>query len=432
MVVIGHDVWERRFGSDPAIVGQTVQLGDKHHAIVGVMPKGFAFPNNHSYWIPWHQDPLQYEQRSGPSVHVFGRLAPGATLESAQAELTAIGGRIAAANPKTHEHIRSRVKPYTFGYSDMDEMENYLMLQAIQTAVVLLLVIVCVNVGILVYARTATRQGEIAVRTALGASRRRVVGQLFIEALVLAALAAVVGIGSDGRGPEAGGCGHSPAGRPAAVLDGLRTQYPGSGVRRRAHLACGCDRRYRPGVEGHGGRVQSRLQGLSAGGGGRMQMGSLWTLLIVAQVAFTVALLPATMYHAWNSLQVPHRESRRRPGVPHRGTVARWHDGRRSRLRRRTRVRRSLCRPPGGTRAPAGSGVRGQQRDLLDGGSWQRAGVVLEAEGMAPPANRVDYNIVEGSKQGHLVRFNRIAPDLFSASTFPSFSAALSRRGYFE
>ncbi|HZB24687.1 MAG TPA: ABC transporter permease [Vicinamibacterales bacterium] len=200
VVVIGHDVWQRRFGGDPAIVGQTIQLGDQHHAVIGVMPQGFLFPNNQSYWMPWHQDPLQYEQRSGPGVHVFGRLAPGATLESAQAELTAIGARIAEANPKTHEHIRSQVKPYTFGYSDMDDMENYLMLQAIQTAVVLLLVIVCVNVGILVYARTATRQGEIAVRTALGASRRRVVGQLFIEALVLAAVAAIVGIGLTAAG----------------------------------------------------------------------------------------------------------------------------------------------------------------------------------------------------------------------------------------
>ena len=195
VLVIGHDVWLRRFGGDASIIGQSVQLGDRQHTIIGVMPPGFTFPESHSFWIPWRQDASRYEARTGPTVEVFGRLTPGATLESAQAELTAVGTHIAEAFPKTHEHLRPRVKPYSFGYSDMDDAENYLALHAIQTAVGLLLVIVYVNVAILVYARTATRQGEIAVRTALGVSRRRVVGQLFVEALVLAGVAAVVGIG---------------------------------------------------------------------------------------------------------------------------------------------------------------------------------------------------------------------------------------------
>ncbi len=236
-------------------------------------------------------------------MHVFGRLAPGATLESAQAELTAIAARVAAANPKTHEHIRSRVKPYTFGYSDMDETENYLMLQAIQTAVVLLLVIVCVNVGILVYARTATRQGEIAVRTALGASRRRVVGQLFIEALVLAALAAVVGIGLTAVGlKQVDAAIRQLAGRLPFWMD-FELSIQGAVFVVALTLACGRDRRDRPGTEGHRRPRAEPFAGSLRGRWRRMQMGSLWTLLIVAQVAFTVAVLPATMYHAWNSLR---------------------------------------------------------------------------------------------------------------------------------
>ena len=195
------------------------------------------------------------------------------------------------------------MKPYTFGYSDMDEMENYLMLQAIQTAVVLLLVIVCVNVGILVYARTATRQGEIAVRTALGASRRRVVGQLFIEALVLAALAAVVGIGLTAAGlKQVDAAIRQLAGRLPFWMD-FELSIQGAVFVVALTLLAAAIVGIVPALKATGGRVQSRLQGLSAGGGGRMQMGSLWTLLIVAQVAFTVAVLPATMYHAWNSLR---------------------------------------------------------------------------------------------------------------------------------
>ena len=128
-------------------------------------------------------------------MNVFGRLAPGATLESAQAELTAIGERRRATHrPRTNTCGRAWCRtPYA--YNDMDDPENALVLQAMQVAIVLLLVVVCVNVAILVYARTATRQGEIAVRGALGASRRRIVAQLFVEALMLAGVAAAAGVG---------------------------------------------------------------------------------------------------------------------------------------------------------------------------------------------------------------------------------------------
>ena len=419
VVVIGYDVWQRRFAADPTIVGQTVQLGDRHHTIVGVMPEGFAFPVDHTMWMPWRQDPLRYEQRSGPAINVFGRLAPGATLESAQAELTAIGQRIAAANPKTHEHIRQLLKPYAFGYNDMDDTENYLMLQAIQTAVVLLLVIVCVNVGILVYARTATRQGEIAVRTALGASRGRIVAQLSIEALVLAGVAAVVGIGLTAAGlTQVNGAILQLAGRLPFWMDfnlsaeGVVFVAALTGL---AAVIVGVV----PALKATGGRVQSRLQGLSAGAGSRMQMGRLWTVLIVAQVGFTVALLPATMYHAWNSLKFRTGN----PGyavqefltaglaldgltplqsVTKNREIGALYGARLAELERRLELE------------PAVSNVT---FSLANPGGELAA--VLEADGMSPPSDRVDYNIVEGSRQGHLVRFNRIAPDFLNAVDVP-------------
>src|SRR5919106_2374159 len=191
VIVIGYDVWRTRFASDPAVVGRSVRLGNTVHAVVGVMPEGFAFPVNHSFWAPLRADPSDYERRRGPGITVFGRLALGGTLDGAQAELTTIGLRAAAAFPETHERLRPRIIPYTDAFNASDEIWSFRLMHLLFT---MLLVVICMNVAILVYARTATRQGEIAVRSALGASRRRIVTQLSVEALVLSAGAAAGGL----------------------------------------------------------------------------------------------------------------------------------------------------------------------------------------------------------------------------------------------
>ena len=303
VIVIGHDEWLRRFNADPGIVGRSLLLGSATYAVVGVMPEGFAFPVNHGFWIPWRLDPSANQPRGGPAVHVFGRLAPGATLETAQAELTALTRHTATAQAETHEHLRARVMPYTYAYNNMDDPLNALALRFIQAAIVLLLIVVCVNVAILVYARTASRQGEIAVRAALGASRRRIVAQLFAEALLLAGVAAAMGIGL-----------------LSVALRFLGRTFPSFGgdlpFWMRFDLSVN-DLFYvvgltllsaaivgvAPALKATGRQVNTGLQGLSAGSGSRMQMGWLWTALIVAQVALTVALLPAAIFYAWIGLR---------------------------------------------------------------------------------------------------------------------------------
>lgn len=420
VVVIGHDVWVRRFAGDPTIVGRQIQLGERLHTVVGVMPAGFAFPVSDSYWTAWRADPMVYEPRTGPSMQVFGRLAPGATLETAEAELSAIAGRMAAAHPKTHAHLRSRVKPYTFGYNDMDDPENVLMLHAIQTAIVLLLVLVCVNVAILVYARTATRQGEIAVRTALGASRRRVVAQLFVEALVLAGVAAFVGIGLVATALRyLDAALYQLAGRLPFWMDFSLSAEGVLYVVALALLAGGIIGIV-PALKATGRSVQGRLQGLSAGSGSRMQMGWLWTVLIVAQVGFAVAILPAAMFHTWNYLKF-------RSGPA--GYAAQEFMTAQLLLERPARV---PAGPAGNEEFRSFYGTRqAQLEERLEAESavshvtfslvspGGELALVLEAEGVPSPLDRVDYNIVEGTREGHLVRFNRVAVDFFDAAGVP-------------
>ncbi|HEX2092851.1 MAG TPA: ABC transporter permease [Longimicrobiaceae bacterium] len=299
VVVIGYDVWRTRFASDPNVVGRSLQLGDTRYTVVGVMPEGFAFPVDHRLWTPLRADPSVYERRKGPSIGVFGRLAPGATLEQAQAELTMIGQRTAAAFPETHQRLRPRVLSYTaaFGLNEGDFRDAAI----IQLLVTLVLVVICANVAILVYARTAMRLGEITVRSALGASRRRIVAQLFTEALVLTAAAAVVGLVLIGfalrkvnlvMDEEVGGL-------PFWVDFGISsvTLLGVVGLAILAAVIAGV----LPAVQATGRRMQARLRQM--GGGTGMQLGKTWTALVVAQVAFAVFILPGAISEAWDSIR---------------------------------------------------------------------------------------------------------------------------------
>src|SRR5690606_24951799 len=127
-------------------------------------------------------------------ITIFGRLAPGATLDDAQGELTALGERAARELPGTHEHLQPQVMPYAhmLALGTMGQVLPVFTLD--QVFAMMLLVLVCGNVALLLFARAATRESEIVVRSALGARRRRIVMQLFAEALVLGGVAAAVGL----------------------------------------------------------------------------------------------------------------------------------------------------------------------------------------------------------------------------------------------
>ena len=312
VTVIGEAVWGRRFGSDPNILGTVIQLGDTPYTIVGVMPADFVFPLNFEYWTPLRIDASRFQVGESPSLQPFARLAPGATLASARAEIDAVGQRASASSPKTHGQLRPRVLPYSHAYFDLHDPRNVTTIRMVQAVVSLLLVVVAVNVSILVYARTATRQGEIAVRGALGASRRRIVTQLFVEALVLSGVAAVVGLTLVAvalryiRGVLEQALGRLPFWLEFELT--LPTIVYVGGLAVLAASIIGVV----PALKATGRRVQANLQMLSAGGGSGLRLGRTWTFLIVVQVAFVVAILPSVVYQAWSLTRASNAD----PGFP--------------------------------------------------------------------------------------------------------------------
>jgi putative ABC transport system permease protein len=300
IVVIGADVWHSRFGGDAAVLGKELRLGNVVHTIVGVMPEGYAFPVNHSYWIPLRTDTSAFGRREGPDIFIFGRLRDGVAMDQAQAELSALGAQAASAFPLTHARLQPRVMPYAHAILDIQGTTAW-DLTAMQSMMSMFAVIVAINVGVLVYARTATRQREIAVRTAVGASRRRIVGQLFIEALVLCGTAAAAGIGLARFGiaqgfaifaAEGNGVPYFlDLGMPVAtyVYVGMLTLFAAavSGVL--------------PALRATGQRVQETLKQSSGTDG--LRLGRVWTVLIVAQVAIAMVGLPATAKISWGGIE---------------------------------------------------------------------------------------------------------------------------------
>ena len=411
VIVIGHDVWRNRLQGDPSAIGRPLQLGSTVYTIVGVMPEGYAFPIADSFWIPLRLDAATREPRTGPALSVFGRLAPGATFESAQAELATLAGRVAAEEPETHAMLRPAVVPYIYPYFDMHNASARWTVHVVQMIISMLMIVVSVNVAILIYARTASRHAELAVRTALGASRARIVAQLFVEGLVIAAASAAAGLIFLSIGLR-------------AINSAMRDVFPqipfwwtlgiSPGVviyTVSLALVAASILGIVPALKATGRGAQGDLKAISSGGGSGMQLGRLWTFLIVAQVAFAVALLPAVLFNAWDAvshaLHEPGAEASQMvtadvvfeaavDGAPidaaFRSTYALRH----------AELEQRLEAEPGVAAVTFAAAAPGTEPAM-----------VIEAEGAAPPANPVNYAIVDGTGQGRLARFNRIDLDFF-------------------
>lgn len=195
VVVIGYDLWTSRFGSDPGVVGRTVRVGAVQHTVVGIMPRGFLFPTREQLWLPLREE-LAPGSGRGSAVRVFGRLAEDVPPEAAQSELSAVGSPVVAEPSAAGARLQPEVVPFGMSFvglprGGLTSLPEFLYFQMLAWA---LLLVACGNVAMLVFARTATRFRELAVRSALGAGRARIISQMFVETFVLAVLAAVVGV----------------------------------------------------------------------------------------------------------------------------------------------------------------------------------------------------------------------------------------------
>ena len=194
-VVLSHALWQQRFASDPTVIGRSIQLEGVSRQVVGVMPPEFRFPSPKTQiWVPLHNDPrntiLYWADDFMP---VIGRLRPGVTLEQARTEIRIFQSRVGALFPWTMPKAWNAdvgVLPLRSGMV-VDVRMRLLMLLGAVTLVVL---IACVNVANLTLARSATREKEIAVRTALGAGRRRILSQLLTESVLLAGFGGLFGL----------------------------------------------------------------------------------------------------------------------------------------------------------------------------------------------------------------------------------------------
>ncbi|MEP6686123.1 MAG: ABC transporter permease [Verrucomicrobiota bacterium] len=189
VALIGYDIWQKHFGGDRAIVGKTIPINGKQATIVGVMPKGWRFPEVCDIWMP-----LQLDEKDHPRGNFFldciGKVKKGVSIAQARAELEAISARIAAQHPDTNSGTTVHVKSFR-----EENVKNFKALTLLVMGAVLFVhLIACANVANLLMARGATRAKEIAIRLALGASRFQIVRQLLAESLVLGIVGSALGL----------------------------------------------------------------------------------------------------------------------------------------------------------------------------------------------------------------------------------------------
>jgi len=192
VVVLKHSLWQKRFGTDPNIVGKTVILNGRVCAIIGVMPREFNFPfSGGEMWIPLVSDG-EFERQFGDHyLTVIGLLKPAVTIEQADADIRRIAQQLQQEYPETNSGRTAFVNSMTADYTRASRIYMPMLIGS----VVFVLLIACANVANLLLARAATRKKEIVVRMALGASRFRLIRLLLTESVLLAIVGGLVGLG---------------------------------------------------------------------------------------------------------------------------------------------------------------------------------------------------------------------------------------------
>lgn len=191
VVVLTHNLWQRRFGADPGVVGSTIQLDGRNFTVIGVMPKDCDYPRPVALWVPMALTGEEWNERRDEMLTVIARLKPGVAITQANAEMNTLAERLSEQYPQTNTGRSTLVALLRDKVSG-----NYtpIFLWLLMAAVAFVLAVACVNIANMQLARATSRFKEFAIRAALGASRRRIVQQLLTESVMLSIAGGLLGL----------------------------------------------------------------------------------------------------------------------------------------------------------------------------------------------------------------------------------------------